>query len=591
MIRFRIVLLALLYPLASCATNPPDSAPDPAAEPLTGQQAEAGAGPADATSAQAAQGAQSPAAPAGEIDEEVMYRVMSAEMRGNDGDMEGAVGDYLSAAMESTDPQVAMRATRVAFAAQAWQQASMAADRWAMLDPQNLSAHESAALAMLATADYAGAELHLDRILELAPDKDAAWSMVSSLLGRSGSPEKAMKTLQSLLEANDQVDNAAGIYAQSQLAVRLGDINQAYEYAQRAVELDPVQQNYLLWAGQLARRLENNEQALEYTRRAWEQSPKGHDITLAYADLLARNNQPDKARELMLNMEQSPDVMLSRILFELSADDRAAALQIYEDFKLLEYEDEFEKAFYLGQSADALGLPEEAISTFARITKGQYFLAATARTAELQAQTGDIPAARHTLEVLRTQPDDTVVEQAWLTEAQILQQAGQDKDAIAVLDEALVRFPQSIALRYSRALIAATEGNLELAEADLMMVLAQDPENAPALNALGYTLADQTNRLDEAEELVRRAYELLPDDAAITDSMGWVAFKQGRLEEAEAYLRQALSLDNNPEIAAHLGEVLWVQGRKQEAQEVWDAALEVDKENEVLQSTLERLQP
>jgi tetratricopeptide (TPR) repeat protein len=588
MIRFRFVLLALLYPLASCATNPADPAADPGAEAPEGQHAQAATGPAEAQSGEAAQ---APAVPAGEIDEEVMYRVMSAEMRGNDGDMQGAVGDYLAAAMESTDPQVAMRATRVAFAAQAWQQASMAADRWAMLDPQNLSAHESAALAMLATADYAGAELHLNRILELAPDKDAAWSMVSSLLGRSGSPEKAMKTLQSLLETNGETDNAAGIYAQSQLALRLGDLNQAYDYAQRAVELNPEQQNYLLWAGQLARRLEKADQALEYTRRAWELNPRGHDITLAYADLLARNNQPDKARELMLNMEQSPDVLLSRILFELSADDKAAALQIYEDFKLLDFEDEFEKAFYLGQSADALGLPEEAIATFARITKGQYFLAAAARTAELQAQMGDIPAARDTLEILRAQPDDSVVEQAWLTEAQILQQAGQDQEAIAVLDQALDRFPQSVALRYSRALIAATEGNLELAEADLMMVLAQDPENAPALNALGYTLADQTDRLDEAEDLIRRAYELLPDDAAITDSMGWVAFKQGRLEEAETYLRQALSLDNNPEISAHLGEVLWVQGRKQEAKAVWDAALEVDKDNEVLQSTLQRLQP
>ncbi|HKX57075.1 MAG TPA: tetratricopeptide repeat protein, partial [Xanthomonadales bacterium] len=149
----------------------------------------------------------------------------------------------------------------------------------------------------------------------------------------------------------------------------------------------------------------------------------------------------------------------------------------------------------------------------------------------------------------------------------------------------------SIAIRYSRALIAADQGNIELAESDLMFVLAQDSENAPALNALGYTLADQTDRLDEAEDLIRRAYELMPDDAAITDSMGWVAFKQGRLEEAESYLRQALGLDNNPEIAAHLGEVLWVMGRKDEAQEVWNAALETTADNRVLNSTLDRLLP
>lgn len=594
MIRFRFVLLVLLYPLVSCATTPPGTVVEPAAETADSAQTQSAPAPAQSAGQTNAAGDENPGssvADAETIDEEVMYRVMAAEMRGNEGDLQGAVGDYLAAAMDSTDPQVAMRATRVAFAAQSWQQASMAADRWAMLDPQNLSAHESAALAMLATADYAGAELHLSRIIELAPDKDAAWSMAANLLGRSASPEKALKSLESLLEASGEGENAAGTFAQSQLAIRLGDIDQAYEYAVKAVELDPDHQNYLLWAGQLARRLEKNQQALEFTRKAWEQSPRDHDITLAYADLLARNNQLQDARQLMLDMEQTPDVLLSRVLFELSSEDRAAALEIYEDFKLLEFEDPFEKDFYLGQCADALGLYSEAIASFAKIQRGQYFLAAMARTAELQAQLGDIPAARKTLAILRAQPDDAVMEQAWLTEAQILQQAGQNEEAISVLNEALERFQESVPLRYSRALIAATEGDIELAESDLMSVLEQDPENAPALNALGYTLADQTDRFDEAEDLIRRAFELLPDDAAVTDSMGWIAFKQGRLDEAERYLREALSLDDNPEIAAHLGEVLWVQGRKDEARAIWNAARENAPDNAVLNSTLERLKP
>lgn len=579
MIRFRFVLLALLYPLFSCAASPekpPANDPETAElPPVVQSSSQADPLPSDGA----------------DIDEEVMFRVMAAEMRGNDGDMEGAVGDYLAAAMESDDPQVSMRATRVAFAAQAWQQASMAADRWALLDPQSLAAHEAAALSMLATADYAGAELHLQRILELAPDKDAAWGMVANLLGRSASPEKAARSLDSLLEAEGEEDNPAGIFAQSQLAARLGDFEQAYVLAARAASLDPGRQNYLLWAGQLASQKDDKEQAIEFVRQAWELNPRGHDITLAYADLLAKNDQPEKARELMREMDQTPDVLLSRILFELTAQNNAAALAIYEEFKTLDFEDSNEKSFYLGQSADALGLPEEAIENFANIMRGKFFLAATARTAELQAQMGDIKAARKTLAVLRRQPDDTVIEQAWLTEAQFLQQAGQSDEAIAVLDEALQQFNHSTSLRYSRALVAAEQGNIELAEADLLFVLSQDSENAPALNALGYTLADQTDRLDEAEDLIRRAYELLPEDPAVTDSMGWIAFKQGRLEEAESYLRKALSMDDNPEIAAHLGEVLWEMDRQDEAWAVWNAALNADPNNKVLNQTLERFQP
>ena len=578
MIRFRFVLLILLYPLFSCAANPE--------KPL-----ESGAEAKDSPVSQSGSESDSRPPEEAEIDEEVMFRIMAAEMRGNEGDMQGAVGDYLAAAMESDDPAVSMRATRIAFAAQAWQQASMAADRWALLDPQNLSAHEAAALSMLATADYAGAEIHLQRILELAPDKDAAWGMVASLLGRSASPEKAMRSLQSLLEAEGEENNAAGIFAQSQLAARMDDFELAYLLAVRAASLDSGRQDYLLWASQLANQQDDKAQAMEFVRQAWELDPRGHDITLAYADLLARNNQPDKARELMREMDQTPDVLLSRILFELSAENRPAALSLYEEFKTLEFEDSNERSFYLGQSADALGLPEDAIEHFANIMRGKYFLAATARTAELQAQMGDLEGSRKTLAVLRQQPDDTVIEQSWLTEAQFLQQAGQSEEALAVLDAALQQFNQSVSLRYSRALVAAEQGNIELAESDLLFVLSQDSENAPALNALGYTLADQTDRLDEAEDLIRRAYEILPEDPAIIDSMGWVAFKQGRLEEAEAYLRQALSLDDNPEIGAHLGEVLWEMGRQEEARAVWDAAVEAGQDNKVLTETLERFQP
>ena len=83
--------------------------------------------------------------------EDVMFNVFAAEHLGSEGDLKGAVGYYLEAAMESQDPDIAHRATRVAFAAQSWQQAAMAADRWALLDPDSVPAHENAAAAMLLT--------------------------------------------------------------------------------------------------------------------------------------------------------------------------------------------------------------------------------------------------------------------------------------------------------------------------------------------------------------------------------------------------------------------------------------------------------
>ena len=129
----------------------------------------------------------------------------------------------------------------------------------------------------------------------------------------------------------------------------------------------------------------------------------------------------------------------------------------------------------------------------------------------------------------------------------------------------------------------------DIAENDLRIVISAQPENAAALNALGYTLADQTERYEEAEALIRQAYILQPNEASIVDSMGWIAYRLGKMSEAIEFLQRAWNLENNPEIAAHLGEVLWLEGRKEEATEIWRKGRGLDSQNTVLVETLERL--
>jgi len=523
------------------------------------------------------------------MDSEVMYRVFAAELLGNEGDLQGAVSEYLEAALESEDPAIAMRATRVAFAAQAWQQASMAADRWAQLDPKSLAAREAAALAMLSTADYVGAELQLREMLALNPDKEKAWVQVSTLLARSASPEKAMKVLDQLLTEAGEAASAEGYYAQSQLAVRAEQFDKAYELAQAAVGIEPDRVEFLTWAARLALAQDDKQAGMDYMRRAWEINTDDHDLTLAYADLLARDGQVEAARKLTREMKQTPDVMLTRVLFELSAEGPEAARVLYDQFKDMTFDDAQQKAFYLGEAAEALDLLPDAIDFYGQIQDGDYFPAATARRAELLAAQGDLEGAKKALQTLRLQSDPAILEQAWLTEARVLQQVGDLEGALQSLDTALEQFATSVPIRYAHALLAAQLGRVGLAEKDLRWILSEEPEDVAALNALGYTLADQTDRYEEAEELIKRAYMLQPDDASIIDSMGWVAYRLGRLAEAEEFLRRAWTMEKNPEIAAHLGEVLWQQGKRDQAMEIWREAKKVDETNQTLIDTLERL--
>lgn len=523
-------------------------------------------------------------------DPEVMYRVFAAEYLGAEGDLQSAVGEYLEAAMRSNDPQIARRATRVAFATESWQQAAMSADRWALLDPANVSAHESAALAMLLIGDYMGAEYQVNKILDITGDTTEAWMLIANLLSQGGSPEQADEMLDRILSERGNVDSAEALYARSHLAIRSKDLRRAFELARQAVEANPERVEYLTWAGRLALNLKLIETGLEYVRRAWELEPDNHDLSLAYADLLARNGRESEARTVMQEMPQTPDVMLSRILFELAAKDRPAAEKLFARFEQMAFDDLQEKSFYLAQAAEALGFMDQAMELYGQVTEGDRAMASVIRVAELKAIGGDVDAARRDLAELRKDASPVILEESWLAEARILREANRREEALQVLGEALSSLPGSIAILYTQALLAAEIGRVDIAEKNLRMVIAAQPENAAALNALGYTLADQTERYEEAEALIRQAYILQPEESSIIDSMGWISYRLGRMPEALEFLQKAWQIDKNPEIAAHLGEVLWVVGNKDAAIAIWREAQKIDGENAVLVETLERLE-
>lgn len=132
---------------------------------------------------------------------------------------------------------------------------------------------------------------------------------------------------------------------------------------------------------------------------------------------------------------------------------------------------------------------------------------------------------------------------------------------------------------------------VDLMEQDLRRILVKEPDHVQALNALGYTLADRTERYEEAFDLIQRALELSPGDFYILDSMGWVLYRLGKHDEAIEHLREAMRIRQDPEIAAHLGEVLWVKGDKDAAKEIWETALQETPDDSHLLDVIERFKP
>ena len=173
-------------------------------------------------------------------------------------------------------------------------------------------------------------------------------------------------------------------------------------------------------------------------------------------------------------------------------------------------------------------------------------------------------------------------------EAQLLADRGQEREALGFLDSILGREPENVELLFYRAMTGQRFGQLDILEADLRKVIELDPRNADALNALGYTLADQTNRHEEALKLIEKALEIRPHEAAFIDSLGWVQYRLNNFEIALTHLRLAFDIFRNDEIAAHLGEVLWVVGDRTEANQVWEEGLELSPESEILKNVIQR---
>jgi len=166
--------------------------------------------------------------------------------------------------------------------------------------------------------------------------------------------------------------------------------------------------------------------------------------------------------------------------------------------------------------------------------------------------------------------------------AEIQEKAKRYKDALATLDSADLASntaQQKQGIVYLRGALYEHQKDYDEAEKEFRAVLKTDPDNALALNYLGYMLADRNVRLDEAQQLISKAVDLEPDNGAYLDSLGWVHYRQNHLDQAADELRQALdsredrSIRKDPTVHDHLGEVYFKQGKFKEAAEEWELSV------------------
>jgi tetratricopeptide (TPR) repeat protein len=529
--------------------------------------------------------------PPADFPPQVLYRLLVAELAGQRGQLEVAVGNYLAAAKEARDPAVAERAARIAAFAQALPEALEAASLWVELDPKNPQAYQTLAPLLLVFGRASEATQHYERFITLsAKQPDHGFMQIAGQLARDKNAVAAWSVMNQLLEK--WRDFPYAWLARGQLAMRQTKLGLALESVDKALALKSHWASGVVLRARILSLQGNKDDALTYLEDELNGDLEGDVVVhLAYARLLAEARQLDKARaEFERLVELAPrniEVLYTAGVLALQLDDiDQAERRLIQVLRLGQRM--LAASYYLGRVYEQKNNRDAALKYYLAVRHGEYYLSAQSRAADLFAEMGRLEQARDHLHSLRTASSEERV-QLYLVESELLRKAEKYQEALDFLSAKLEERPDDTSLRYARALMAEQLDKLDLTERDLRTIIEREPSNAQALNALGYTLADRTERLDEALGFIQRALEVEPTDAAIIDSMGWVQYRLGNHVKAVELLRRALDLIDDPEVAAHLGEVLWEMGDKKDALDVLETALKKNPKHKALLKIMERL--
>ena len=521
--------------------------------------------------------------PRHELDGDLLYSILVGEMAARERDYGLAFTQYLRAARLSGDPRLAELAARSAVSLDDPEAGRRATALWIALAPDALKARQLAAYVAVRSGDRDTALLQLRRVVELSDDPGEGYMAAAQLVTSTEDPKERLALMQALV--GEEVDDADAQLALATLAAAADEVDLAFDSARRAAELRPGWSRPPLLIGRLLIDLGRFDEA----RAEMESSLKtmtlqeAQQLRLVYARLLLDADAQDEALAMFdAVLELEPDqteALFAAAVLHLQRKDLTEAREYLTRLQSLGKRRN-DAAFLLGQLEDEAGDPDQALDWYQQV-RGRNAADAQLRIAAIYAAQGKMKQAREILQRLRDQsPEDQPM--LFMIEAELLRDQDLDGEALDVYSAALERYPDSGDLLYARALHAVELGQVDVLERDLRHLLISDPDNADALNALGYTLADRTDRLAEAYSFIERALQLRPDEPAILDSMGWVLYRLGKAEQAEPYLRRALEMTFDAEIAAHLGEVLWAMGRRDDARSVWEKAMDEDPKHEYL---------
>ncbi len=525
--------------------------------------------------------------PVAPFPKDALYQLLVAEVAGYRGEYSTALEKYVDMALKTRDAGVAQRAAMLAVYLKRHEEALTTSKIWVEQEPNSIEARRYLSEQLLRIGDMEQAIVHMEAIKNLG----GLANFESFAYSAANMDDKGREVL---LEAMSRMlaeypGDAQLMFSKAVLLEQSGQLEEALQLANQLL-VSKKDINVIVLKVNALKDLLRTDEALVFLESTLEELADKRRLRLIYARMLFEAERlVDAEKQYELVHQQAPndsDILFALALISMEqGKDESAKGYLNQMIRFNRRANEAH--YYLGSIADKNDKIPQAISEYKMVGPGREYLAAQVRIAALLADQDRLDDARAHLENQRANNPDRY-NRLVMIEGQLLSERGLEAEFFELLEMVIQKQPENVELLYFRAMTGQSLGRLDVLEQDLLRVIEIDPGNADAMNALGYTLADQTDRHDEALVLIERALEIKPNEAAFIDSLGWVQYRLENYKDAVTNLRKALSLFDNDEVAAHLGEVLWVSGEQQEARNVWQKALDARPDSDILKRVIKR---
>ncbi|MGZ3408094.1 MAG: tetratricopeptide repeat protein, partial [Polyangia bacterium] len=466
------------------------------------------------------------------------------------------------------------------------------------LDGQFAEAYVDMARVKLRLGDMAGAEGALKRAIDVDRTCEDAYVLLVNLYRERGQESKVQETWRAL--AQHVPGSAPAQHALARLAIARGDWKTAEAELQKALELDGNLGEAREELAELYQAEGRIDDALSALADAYDRSGDGktaeHLVRLQMA-----TGHADDARGLVERLEDEGGGLDRKLWVGwrwLDARQPERARGVAD--AALKVSDSPAAHLLMGRALDALGQTDEAIAQLGKVPpRATQYVAAQSLIGRLLRDRGRYREAaenigRAIVSVTGAEPGSAsdALQDAL---AQVHERAGDHAQAVKLLEQAFARRPQSQELAFALGAAYQRNGQWERAvETVRGAILKRDADNVQALNFIGYALASEGQRLDEARRLLEHALQLKPMSGEVADSLGWLYVKINRLDDAERLLVRADRLTPaDPEILEHLGDLYVKRSDRARAVEAYKRALKNkpdDKARHVIEEELLQLE-